>query len=196
MAEEAYSPTVLDHFQHPRNAGTPDAPDAVTLLQPLTAKPVLYVANVEEGSHEVPPQIIDYARSRGAAAVAISARLGREFPQTDGRGWGAVVIPMQEAIVGNSRTMRLMLLGAVGPGTLTKDDGDPYRVFTPFSKAWLRHGWPAPVPVRYVRDRLRDRPLDPGVPESRTSTAACSSPSPWARASRGRRPLVPLDMCE
>jgi putative ABC transport system permease protein len=45
---------------------------------------------------------------------AISARLAREFPQTDGRGWEAVVIPMQEEIVGNSRTMLLMLLGAVG----------------------------------------------------------------------------------
>jgi putative ABC transport system permease protein len=45
---------------------------------------------------------------------AISARLAREFPQTDGRGWGAVVIPMQEEIVGNSRSMLLMLLGAVG----------------------------------------------------------------------------------
>ena len=44
----------------------------------------------------------------------ISARLAREFPQTDGRGWGAAVIPMQEEIVGNSRTMLLMLLGAVG----------------------------------------------------------------------------------
>ena len=45
---------------------------------------------------------------------AISARLAREFPKSDGRGWGAVVIPMQEEIVGNSRTMLLMLLGAVG----------------------------------------------------------------------------------
>jgi putative ABC transport system permease protein len=44
---------------------------------------------------------------------AISARLAREFPKSDG-GWGAVVIPMQEEIVGNSRTMLLMLLGAVG----------------------------------------------------------------------------------
>jgi predicted permease len=45
---------------------------------------------------------------------AISARLAREFPHTDGRGWEAVVIPMQEEIVGNSRTMLLMLLGGVG----------------------------------------------------------------------------------
>ena len=45
---------------------------------------------------------------------AIAARLAREFPQNDGQGWGAVVIPMQEEIVGNSRTMLLLLLGAVG----------------------------------------------------------------------------------
>jgi putative ABC transport system permease protein len=44
---------------------------------------------------------------------AISARLAREFPKSDDQ-WGAVVIPMQEEVVGNSRTMLLMLLGAVG----------------------------------------------------------------------------------
>ena len=44
---------------------------------------------------------------------AISARLAREFPRSDD-GWGAVAIPMQEEIVGDSRTMLLMLLGAVG----------------------------------------------------------------------------------
>jgi putative ABC transport system permease protein len=45
---------------------------------------------------------------------AISARLAREFPRTDGEGWGAVVMSMQEDIVANSRTMLLLLLGAVG----------------------------------------------------------------------------------
>jgi predicted permease len=44
---------------------------------------------------------------------AISRRLGREFPKTD-EGWGAVIVPMQEEIVGHSRTMLVMLLGAVG----------------------------------------------------------------------------------
>jgi predicted permease len=43
---------------------------------------------------------------------AISARLAPISKMDD--GWGAVVIPMQEEIVGNSRTMLLMLLGAVG----------------------------------------------------------------------------------
>jgi predicted permease len=56
---------------------------------------------------------VDLAQAQ-AEMDTISARLAREFPQTDGQGWGAVVIPMQEEIVGNSRTMLLMLLGAVG----------------------------------------------------------------------------------
>jgi putative ABC transport system permease protein len=42
----------------------------------------------------------------------LSTRLGDEFPASDG-GWGAVVVPMREEIVGNSRTMLIMLLGAV-----------------------------------------------------------------------------------
>jgi deoxyribodipyrimidine photo-lyase len=34
---------------------------------------------------------------------------------------------------------------AVGPGSVTKKDGTPYAVFTPFSRAWADHGWPAPA---------------------------------------------------
>ena len=35
---------------------------------------------------------------------------------------------------------------AVGPGVVLNASGGPYRVFTPFSKAWRAHGWPAPAP--------------------------------------------------
>ena len=34
---------------------------------------------------------------------------------------------------------------AVAPGRVTKGDGTPYRVFTPFYKAWSEHGWRAPA---------------------------------------------------
>ena len=34
---------------------------------------------------------------------------------------------------------------AVTPGRIVKDDGTPYRVFTPFYKAWLEHGWREPA---------------------------------------------------
>jgi deoxyribodipyrimidine photo-lyase len=34
---------------------------------------------------------------------------------------------------------------AVAPGRVTKADGEPYRVFTPFRRAWTQHGWRAPA---------------------------------------------------
>lgn len=34
---------------------------------------------------------------------------------------------------------------AVLPGTISKGDLTPYRVYTPFFKNWFEHGWPAPV---------------------------------------------------
>jgi ribosome-binding ATPase len=61
----------------------PDAPDAPTLLGSLTAKPVLYVANVEEGTDEVPEAVAQYAQRHGAAAVAVSARLEVELAELD-----------------------------------------------------------------------------------------------------------------
>jgi putative ABC transport system permease protein len=64
----------------------------------------------QQGVARLKPNV-DLARAQ-SEMDAISARLAREFPKTDGR-WGAVIIPMQEEIVGHSRTMLLMLLGAV-----------------------------------------------------------------------------------
>jgi ribosome-binding ATPase len=61
-----------------------DAPDALMLMQPLTAKPVLFVANVEEGSDaSVPPAILAHATAVGAGAVAVSARLEAELSELD-----------------------------------------------------------------------------------------------------------------
>ncbi len=34
---------------------------------------------------------------------------------------------------------------AVAPGRVRKADGEPYRVFTPFRRAWAEHGWRAPA---------------------------------------------------
>ncbi|HMM95086.1 deoxyribodipyrimidine photo-lyase [Phycicoccus sp.] len=47
---------------------------------------------------------------------------------------------------------------AVGPGLVTNGSGDPYKVFTPFSRAWREHGWPEPaatprtLPLRHARN--------------------------------------------
>ena len=34
---------------------------------------------------------------------------------------------------------------AVAPGRVRNGSGDPYKVYTPFAKAWADHGWRAPV---------------------------------------------------
>ena len=52
---------------------------------------------------------------------------------------------------------------AVEPGTVLKGDGSPYRVFTPFHRAWLEAGWSAPVP-RPQQSGCWDLPGDP-IPE-------------------------------
>jgi ribosome-binding ATPase len=83
--EETWLRALVDALQSGRPAREvpppADAPELLSILQPLTAKPVLYVANVEEGSDTVPPEVEKYADSHGAAAVAISARLEAELAE-------------------------------------------------------------------------------------------------------------------
>lgn len=43
---------------------------------------------------------------------------------------------------------------AIAPGRVVKVDGTPYRVYTPYYRAWLAHGWRAragPAPLADVR---------------------------------------------
>jgi ribosome-binding ATPase YchF (GTP1/OBG family) len=87
VAEEAWLRQVIEALQ----AGRPvrsvpppaDAPDAVRNLSPLTGKPVLFVANVDEGDDAVPSVVADHAAAEGAAAVAISSRLEAELSELD-----------------------------------------------------------------------------------------------------------------
>jgi ribosome-binding ATPase len=60
-----------------------DAPDAMRNLQPLTAKPVLYLANVGEGETEVPASVAEHAQGADARAVAVSARIEAELSELD-----------------------------------------------------------------------------------------------------------------
>jgi ribosome-binding ATPase len=87
IAEEAWLRELTAALQEGRPARTvpppADAPDAMRLLQPLTAKPVLYVANVGEGEAEVPESVASHAERAGAAAVAVSARIEAELSELD-----------------------------------------------------------------------------------------------------------------
>jgi GTP-binding protein YchF len=83
VAEEAWLRRVVEALQAGRPARSvpppPGALDAMSLLSPLTAKPVLFVVNVDEGSDEVPEAIAAHAAAQGAQAVAVSARLESEL---------------------------------------------------------------------------------------------------------------------
>ncbi|WP_267127704.1 cryptochrome/photolyase family protein [Demequina gelatinilytica] len=54
---------------------------------------------------------------------------------------------VRAALESDGRELRLVGTPyAVAPGRIVKADGTEYKVFTPFSRAWREHGWPAPAP--------------------------------------------------
>jgi ribosome-binding ATPase len=59
------------------------APDALRKLSPLTAKPALYVVNVDEGETEAPPDLVAHAEEMEAKVVVISARVESELRELD-----------------------------------------------------------------------------------------------------------------
>jgi ribosome-binding ATPase len=87
IAEQEWLERVVDSLSSGRPAGeipVPEAaPDALRELSPLTAKPVLYVVNVDEGETEAPPDLVSHAESMGAKVVVISARVESELRELD-----------------------------------------------------------------------------------------------------------------
>jgi GTP-binding protein YchF len=87
IAEEAWLRQVIEALQAGRPARTvpvPEgAPAALRNLSPLSGKPVLFVANVDEGDDVVPAAVAEHAASQGAAAVAISSRIESELRELD-----------------------------------------------------------------------------------------------------------------
>jgi len=87
VAEKAWLGELIEALQ----AGSParrvpppaDAPNALRDLGPLTAKPVLFVANVDEGDESVPAAVQEHATAQGALAVAISSRIEAELSELE-----------------------------------------------------------------------------------------------------------------
>ncbi|MGL5866279.1 MAG: deoxyribodipyrimidine photo-lyase, partial [Dermatophilaceae bacterium] len=84
--------------------------------------------------HAIP----ELARRVGASSVHVS----RETTPAGRRRDDAVRARLGEAGVAWVETGTPY---AVGPGLVTSGSGEPYKVFTPFSKAWRRRGWPVPA---------------------------------------------------
>ncbi len=78
------------------------------------------------------------AREAGSHTVHISADYGPYGAERDRR--------VQAALESDGR--QLVRTGspyAVAPGRVRRADGSPYRVFTPYSRAWRAAGWRAPA---------------------------------------------------
>ena len=71
---------------------------------------------------------------------------------------------------------------AVAPGRIVKSDGKPFRVFTPFYRTWLAHGWPAPADSDPARITWRRGIRGTGVPQDPTLPARLVLPDAGERA--------------
>ena len=78
------------------------------------------------------------ARAVGATRVHVAADYGPYGHRRDAA--------VEEALAEHG--IELVRTGspyAVAPGRVTNGSGEPYKVYTPFSRAWADHGWRAPV---------------------------------------------------
>ena len=81
---------------------------------------------------EVLPEVV---RAAGATSVHLAEDFGPYGRSRDSAVEAALDVPM----------VRTGSPYAVSPGRVAKEDGTPYRVYTPFWRAWVRHGWPKPA---------------------------------------------------
>ncbi len=84
-----------------------------------------------------PVQVVpEVARQVQARTVHVSADFGPYGRRRDGA--------VRDAL-GETELVTTGSPYAVAPGRVTKPDGTPYRVFTPFRRAWAEHGWRPPA---------------------------------------------------
>jgi deoxyribodipyrimidine photo-lyase len=89
--------------------------------------------------HGDPVDVVpEVAAAAGTATVHVAADFGP---------YGSVRDTAVEAAL-QARDRRLVRTGspyAVAPGRVVKGDGTAYRVYTPFYRAWVAHGWRSPA---------------------------------------------------
>lgn len=92
------------------------------------------------------------AAERGAGSVHIAADTGPYGRRRD---------EAVERALGEVDLIRTGSAYAVTPGRVTKPDGRPNRVFTPYSRAWRAHGWRAPAstpaPISWLSELPSER---------------------------------------
>ncbi|MDX6638337.1 MAG: ribosome-binding ATPase [Solirubrobacterales bacterium] len=124
-------------------------------LSALTSKPVLYVANVDEGSNEVPEAVAAIAARRGDVAVAISARIESELAEIEDAGEAEELrsgLGVPES--GLARVIRAAfeLLGLVSFFTAGEDKEAVAHALTKGSSVWEAAGKVhSDIQARFVR---------------------------------------------
>ena len=85
---------------------------------------------------------VDVIPALSADFEAQAVYVAREYTPYGRRRDGAV----KASLIADERHLRgVGSPYAVAPGSVSKHDGTPYAVFTPFSKVWRRVGWDAPA---------------------------------------------------
>ncbi|MGH2834015.1 MAG: redox-regulated ATPase YchF [Solirubrobacteraceae bacterium] len=87
IVEQAWLTEVIEALSAGKPARTiavpEEAPNAARDLGSLTSKPVLFVANIDEGTDQIPQEIAAYAAQQGAGAVSVSARIESELVELE-----------------------------------------------------------------------------------------------------------------
>jgi deoxyribodipyrimidine photo-lyase len=124
-------------------------------------------------------------------AVAAEAGALRVYASWDGGPYGRTRDDRVAAALGDEGRA-LALVGspyAVSPGEVLSKEGTPFKVFSPFYRAWRAHGWGQPVPEVAVRWRA-GLPTD-GIPDDPPVDATL--PAAGEAAALARLDAVPLD---
>ncbi|GAA2545769.1 cryptochrome/photolyase family protein [Pseudonocardia hydrocarbonoxydans] len=128
---------------------------------------------VEGDPVEVVPRV---AAEAGADAVHIAADYGPYGTGRDEAVGKALAEDGRELVRSGSPY-------AVAPGRVRKGDGDPFKVFTPFRRAWAEHGWRGPADtdastVEWIEPKglggvaiPDDEPVDAELPEASEDAA-------------------------
>ncbi|WP_345265434.1 deoxyribodipyrimidine photo-lyase [Nocardioides nanhaiensis] len=103
-------------------------------------------------------RVVLAAKHVGAERVHVAADYGPHGGERD----EAVAAALAEAGIELVRTGSPY---AVAPGTVTSGSGTPFKVYTPFSRAWAEHGWADPAPAPRSPDWIDTLPDTTDIPD-------------------------------
>ena len=112
----------------------------------------------------------------GATSVHVAADFGPYGRERDERVAAALPAGVELVRTGSPY--------AVAPGRVRKGDGTPFRVYSPFYRAWVEHGWRKPAASAQAEVRWLTGTGSTGVPKDPDVPAAL--PEAGERAALGR----------